>query len=124
RAGEEISRAGRAPRVVPQGHEQGATREDQEGLRVSVRQRRRDGEVAALGCGSLRDRHGMNGVKEKFDRVGNALVRAFQIVALFVIGGTIVWSATGDYLKMIAAGRARPGGIFLLFIYLQLGPLL
>lgn len=63
----------------------------------------------------------MNGVKEKFDRVGNALVRAFQIVALFVIGGTIVWSATADYLKMIAAGRAGLDDILLLFIYLELG---
>jgi len=63
----------------------------------------------------------MNGVKDKFDRLGNALVRAFQTVALFVIGATIVWSAAADYLRMIAAGRAGLDDILLLFIYLELG---
>jgi len=35
-------------------------------------------------------------IKDKFDRLGDILVRAFQVVALFVIGGTIVWSAAND----------------------------
>lgn len=60
-------------------------------------------------------------IKEKFDRLGNSLVRGFQVVALFVIGGTIVWSAGHDYLKMIEAGRAGLDDILLLFIYLELG---
>ena len=60
-------------------------------------------------------------IKGKLDRLGNALVSAFQVVALFVIGGTIVWSATHDYLKMIEAGRAGLDDILLLFIYLELG---
>ena len=63
----------------------------------------------------------MNGIREKLDRVGNALVSAFQVIALFVIGATIVWSAAADYLRMIAAGRAGLEDILLLFIYLELG---
>jgi len=31
-----------------------------------------------------------NGVKEKLDRLGNSLVRVFQVIARFVIGATIV----------------------------------
>ena len=60
-------------------------------------------------------------IKDRLDRVGNRLVSAFQVVALFVIGGTIVWSATSDYLRMIRAGRAGLEDILLLFIYLELG---
>jgi phosphate starvation-inducible membrane PsiE len=60
-------------------------------------------------------------IKDKLDRLGNRLVSAFQVVALFVIGGTIVWSATHDYLRMIAVGRAGLDDILLLFIYLELG---
>ena len=60
-------------------------------------------------------------IRNKFDRVGNALVSGFQVVALFVIGATIVWSAAHDYLRMIAAGRAGLDDILLLFIYLELG---
>ena len=60
-------------------------------------------------------------VKEKFDRLGDTLVRGFQVIALFVIGATIVWSAASDYLKMIHAGRAALDDILLLFIYLELG---
>src|SRR5690242_10839929 len=60
-------------------------------------------------------------IKETFDRLGNALVRAFQVCALFVIGATIVWSAAHDYIGMIRAGRAGLDDILLLFIYLELG---
>jgi phosphate starvation-inducible membrane PsiE len=60
-------------------------------------------------------------IKDRLDRLGNALVRGFQVVALFVIGATIVWSAAADYLRMIAAGRAGLDDILLLFIYLELG---
>ena len=59
--------------------------------------------------------------REKVDRLGNALVSVFQRVALFVIGGTIVWSAARDYIRMIEAGRAGLDDILLLFIYLELG---
>jgi protein PsiE len=60
-------------------------------------------------------------IKDKLDRLGNALVSGFQVVALFVIGGTIVWSAGFDYVRMIRAGRAGLDDILLLFIYLELG---
>jgi phosphate starvation-inducible membrane PsiE len=60
-------------------------------------------------------------LKGTLDRVGDTLVRAFQIVALFVIGGTIVWSAGTDYLRMMATGHAKLDDILLLFIYLELG---
>jgi len=63
----------------------------------------------------------MQNLKDKLDRLGNSLVNAFQVVALFVIGATIVWSAAHDYLQMIQAGRARLDDILLLFIYLELG---
>ena len=48
-------------------------------------------------------------------------MRGFQIVALFVIGATIVWSAAHDYFEMVRAGRAGLDDILLLFIYLELG---
>jgi hypothetical protein len=35
----------------------------------------------------------MAGLRGRIHRVGNGLVEAFAMVALFVIGGTIVWSA-------------------------------
>jgi protein PsiE len=60
-------------------------------------------------------------IKDRLDRLGNALVRGFQVVALFVIGGTIVWSAGSDYIRMMAAARAGLDDILLLFIYLELG---
>ena len=61
------------------------------------------------------------GVKDTLDRLGDTLVSGFQVIALFVIGATIVWSAASDYLKMIGAGRAGLEDILLLFIYLELG---
>ena len=60
-------------------------------------------------------------ITDKVDQLGTALVKLFQFVALFVIGGTIVWSAAHDYLRMIQAGRAGLDDILLLFIYLELG---
>ena len=60
-------------------------------------------------------------VKDTLDRLGDTLVSAFQIIALFVIGATIVWSAGSDYLRMVRAGRAALDDILLLFIYLELG---
>jgi protein PsiE len=63
----------------------------------------------------------MQNMKDKMERVGDSLVSGFQLVALFVIGATIVWSAAHDYIGMISAGRARLDDILLLFIYLELG---
>lgn len=55
------------------------------------------------------------------DRVGRLLVRAFHVVALFVIGATIVWSAAHAYVEMMRAGHAKLDDILLLFIYLEMG---
>ncbi len=60
-------------------------------------------------------------LKERLDGLGDALVSGFQLIALFVIGATIVWSAGADYLKMMRAGHAGLEDILLLFIYLELG---
>jgi phosphate starvation-inducible membrane PsiE len=60
-------------------------------------------------------------IKDRLDWLGTVLVSAFQVIALFVIGATIVWSAGHDYLRMIQAGRAGLDDILLLFIYLELG---
>jgi protein PsiE len=68
-----------------------------------------------------RDGVTMPNAKDKLDRLGTALVDGFQLVALFVIGATIVWAAVHEYLVMIQAGRARLDDILLLFIYLELG---
>ncbi len=55
------------------------------------------------------------------DTVGNFLVDAFHYLALFAIGGTIVWSAVMAFLDMAFAGGASIHDILLLFIYLELG---
>jgi len=55
------------------------------------------------------------------DVVGKLLVDGFHYLALFAIGGTIVWSAAVAFLEMAAKGQASIGDILLLFIYLELG---
>src|ERR1700751_676560 len=62
-------------------------------------------------------------IKDRLDGLGNVLVSAFQVIALFVIGATIAWSAASDYIRMIQAGRAGLDDILLLFIFLELGTL-
>lgn len=52
---------------------------------------------------------------------GNQLVDVFILVALFVLGATIVWSAVFAYLGMIEKSHATIEDILLLFIYLELG---
>ncbi len=53
--------------------------------------------------------------------VGNLLVDGFQLLALFAIGGTIVWSAVFAFNGMVERGHATIEDILLLFIYLELG---
>ena len=60
-------------------------------------------------------------IKGTVDRFGDTLVSGFQMIALFVIGATIVWFAGSDCLRMIRAGRGGLDDILLLFIYLELG---
>ncbi len=60
-------------------------------------------------------------IDEQVKQLGNWLVDAFQLIGLFVIGGTVVWAAVHEYLQMITLGHAGLDGILLLFIYLELG---
>src|SRR5215510_8826522 len=53
--------------------------------------------------------------------VGTLLVDGFHYLALFAIGGAIVWSAVHAFLGMAAKGSAGIDDILLLFIYLELG---
>ena len=62
---------------------------------------------------------------EKLERlsetVGNFLVDAFHYLALFAIGGAIVWSAAFAFFEMVSKGHASIADILILFIYLELG---
>ena len=60
-------------------------------------------------------------IKERLDKLGDALVTAFHMIALFLIGAAILWSAGTAYLRVIRAGYAGLEDILLLFIYLELG---
>jgi phosphate starvation-inducible membrane PsiE len=55
------------------------------------------------------------------DGLGDLLVTAFHYLALFAIGGAIVWSAVASFIGMAAKGHASIDDILLLFIYLELG---
>ena len=63
-------------------------------------------------------RRGLDGVAAI---LGNLLVEAFHHLALFAIGGSIVWSAAVAFLGMAHRGHASIDDILLLFIYLELG---
>ena len=60
-------------------------------------------------------------IKRYTEIIGHYMVDLFQFFALFVIGGTIVWSAISTYGGMIARGGATIDDILLLFIFLELG---
>ena len=53
--------------------------------------------------------------------VGTLLVDGFHYLALFAIGGAIVWSAISSFWGMAMKGGASIDDILLLFIYLELG---
>ncbi len=55
------------------------------------------------------------------DGLGSVLIRVFNLLALFVIGATIVWSAVYAFIGMAGAGHATVEDILLLFICLELG---
>jgi protein PsiE len=55
------------------------------------------------------------------ERIGDQLVEGFQLLALFVIGAAIFWSAAMFVLEMVAAREVTLHDILLLFIYLELG---
>jgi protein PsiE len=60
-------------------------------------------------------------MKDMADAMGQLLVDAFHLLALFIIGATTVWSATAAFAGMVAQGRATLADILLLFIYLEIG---
>ena len=55
------------------------------------------------------------------DGVGKLLADGFHYLALFAIGGAIVWSAGYAFIEMTGKGHASIDDILLLFIYLELG---
>ncbi|MBT3195299.1 MAG: phosphate-starvation-inducible protein PsiE [Candidatus Ruthia sp.] len=65
-------------------------------------------------------------IKNKIDQVGDFLIEAFHLVGLFVIGGTVVWSAVSEYLLIMQheSGFASLKDILLMFIYLELGAMI
>ena len=60
-------------------------------------------------------------LKYKAETVGNMMVETFHILALFVIGLTVIWSAAAEYIAVIQKGSPSLKDILLLFIYLELG---
>lgn len=60
-------------------------------------------------------------MRGKIDRFGGLLVESFHYLALFTIGGAIVWSAVFAFIGMAGKGHASIEDILLLFIYLELG---
>jgi protein PsiE len=63
----------------------------------------------------------LSATKKKMEFIGNVFVEAFHILALFVIGGTVIWSAVEEYLIIVKAGHPTLKDILLLFIYLEIG---
>lgn len=57
-------------------------------------------------------------------RVGDNIVEIFHLLGLFVVGGTIAWSAVTEYISIMDQGYASLSDILLLFIYLELGAMI
>ncbi len=66
----------------------------------------------------------MNNEMDKVQKIGNTLVDVFHYLAIFIIGGTVVWSAFYEYMGMMSKGYAALKDILLLFIYLELGAMI
>lgn len=52
------------------------------------------------------------------------MVDGFHILALFIIGFTVIWSAGVEYINIMSKGSASLKDILLLFIYLEIGAML
>ena len=63
----------------------------------------------------------LSAVKKHLEVIGNIFVEGFHILALFVIGGTVIWSATAEYVAIVGKGSPTLKDILLLFIYLEVG---
>lgn len=61
----------------------------------------------------------------RIEAFGEILVKCFHLLALFVIGGTVAWSAGYFYIvDVMQHGRAQLHDILLLFIYLEVGAMI
>jgi len=58
------------------------------------------------------------------EKAGDVLVELFHTIGLFVVGGTVVWSAVHAYIDIMQQGHAGLDDILLLFIYLELGAMI
>jgi protein PsiE len=63
-------------------------------------------------------------IMPRVQEVGNMLVSGLHLTALFVIGGSIVWSAVVTYFGIMRAGYAQLHEILLLLIFLELGAMI
>lgn len=63
-------------------------------------------------------------ISRSIESIGDSLVDIFHMLALFVIGGTVVWSAIYEYIGIMDQGYAGLKDILLLFIYLELGAMI
>jgi phosphate starvation-inducible membrane PsiE len=61
---------------------------------------------------------------KSIEGLGETLVKSFHLLALFVIGGTVVWSAAHFYIETMQQGYAKLHDILLLFIYLEIGAMI
>ena len=59
--------------------------------------------------------------KNVAERIGDKLVESFQLLALFIIGAAIFYSAAMFVLEMLKTQHVSLHDILLLFIYLELG---
>lgn len=63
-------------------------------------------------------------LSQGLESIGDSLVDIFHMLALFVIGATVVWSAIHEYIGIMNQGHAGLKDILLLFIYLELGAMI
>ena len=62
-----------------------------------------------------------NEANHKLVVIGNALVDGFHYFVLFLIGASVIWSVTAEYLTIIQSGHPTLKDILMLFIYLEIG---
>lgn len=61
-------------------------------------------------------------ISHTLEKIGNFAVEAFHLLGLFVIGGTLVWTAVHTYIsEIMSKPYATLDDLLLLFIYLELG---
>lgn len=61
-------------------------------------------------------------VKRALERIGDIAVEAFHLLGLFVIGGSLVWTAIYTYVhEIMVKPYASLDDLLLLFIYLEMG---